>query len=286
MLAAGESREIREVQRRSVVDEAVSVDVAVEQSPLWQAVRALPDRQRAAIVLRYVDDLSVHEIALVLDVAEGTIKASLSQAGLRWRVAWPSRSRSMLMDELDDRMHAEAADLRARAAALAQTETALRELRAASGGRPRPPWVPRAVATATIAAAVLVGFVILRQNDNSRSVSSATETAPTTAVALTTTTAPAEPTTEPVSTVEATTDATLSTSTPFTRCDYTDPGKYPSNRDCPEGTDVDVPISVAPVDPLVVGEPSSTTPEAIVSGEVAIVGQCVYLIDSAAGATA
>ena len=73
-------REIREVQRRSLAEETMTVDVAAEHSPLWQAVRGLPDRQRAAIVLRYVDDLSVPEIALVLEVAEGTIKASLSQA--------------------------------------------------------------------------------------------------------------------------------------------------------------------------------------------------------------
>jgi len=73
-------REIREVQRRSIEEETVTVDPAVEHSPLWHAVRALPDRQRAAVVLRYVDDLSVPEIAVVLEVAEGTIKATLSQA--------------------------------------------------------------------------------------------------------------------------------------------------------------------------------------------------------------
>lgn len=74
------AREIREVQRRSVAEEGVSADPAVEHSPLWRAVRDLPERQRAAVVLRYVDDLSVPEIALALEVAEGTIKASLSQA--------------------------------------------------------------------------------------------------------------------------------------------------------------------------------------------------------------
>ena len=73
-------REIREIQRRSSAEQLVTVDVAAEHSTVWQAVRALPDRQRAAVVLRYVDDLSVPEIALVLDVAEGTIKATLSQA--------------------------------------------------------------------------------------------------------------------------------------------------------------------------------------------------------------
>ena len=51
-----------------------------ERSATWDAVRALPARQRAAVVLRYVDDLSVAEIARVLDVTEGTIKASLHAA--------------------------------------------------------------------------------------------------------------------------------------------------------------------------------------------------------------
>jgi len=85
------ARELRVVQRRSVLEEAAVGDPAVEHSPLWQAVRALPDRQRAAVVLRYVDDLSVPEIALVLEVAEGTIKATLSQArsSLARRLAEP-----------------------------------------------------------------------------------------------------------------------------------------------------------------------------------------------------
>ena len=192
------------------------------------------------------------------------------------------------MDDVDMSLQSAAADLRARAAAVAPTESALRELRSASGSSgARSPWVLRTVAAATIAAAVLVGFVVFRQQDDSRSVSSASEssTTPTTAVVLAPNTAPAPPTSESMTTIEATTDATLSTSTPFTRCDYTDPGKYPSNRTCPDGTDVEITAPVPPGPPIVVGEPTSTIPEAIVSGEVAIVGQCVYLIDSAAGAT-
>lgn len=40
----------------------------------------LPDRQRAVVALYYVDDLSVGEIADVLDIAPGTVKASLWKA--------------------------------------------------------------------------------------------------------------------------------------------------------------------------------------------------------------
>jgi RNA polymerase sigma-70 factor (ECF subfamily) len=44
------------------------------------AVATLPPRQRAAIVLRYFNDLSVADTATVLGCAEGTVKALTSQA--------------------------------------------------------------------------------------------------------------------------------------------------------------------------------------------------------------
>lgn len=46
----------------------------------WAAVRELPDRQRAVVALRYLDDVGVAEIAHVLDVSEGTVKTSLHRA--------------------------------------------------------------------------------------------------------------------------------------------------------------------------------------------------------------
>ncbi len=50
-----------------------------EYDAFWDEVRRLPSRQAQAIALRYVDDLSVSEIADVLEVAEGTVKALLHQ---------------------------------------------------------------------------------------------------------------------------------------------------------------------------------------------------------------
>ena len=49
-------------------------------SDLWRAVRRLPRLQRGAVVLHYIDDLSVAETADVLGVSAGSVKSSLSRA--------------------------------------------------------------------------------------------------------------------------------------------------------------------------------------------------------------
>ena len=43
----------------------------------WRAVRALPKRQAQVIALHYLEDLSVAEIAVTLEVAQGTVKTHL-----------------------------------------------------------------------------------------------------------------------------------------------------------------------------------------------------------------
>jgi RNA polymerase sigma-70 factor (ECF subfamily) len=55
------------------------------QAAFWEEVRRLPKRQRQVIALRYVEDLSVAEIASILGVAEGTVKALLHQGRDRLR---------------------------------------------------------------------------------------------------------------------------------------------------------------------------------------------------------
>jgi RNA polymerase sigma-70 factor (sigma-E family) len=47
---------------------------------LWNAIRLLPHRQKAAVVLRYLADMSEREIAEVLDCSVGTVKSQLSRA--------------------------------------------------------------------------------------------------------------------------------------------------------------------------------------------------------------
>lgn len=59
-------------------------DIPVWQQPgdldLERAVRALAPRQRLAVALHYFLDLPVAEVAAVMGCAEGTVKATLSQA--------------------------------------------------------------------------------------------------------------------------------------------------------------------------------------------------------------
>jgi RNA polymerase sigma-70 factor (ECF subfamily) len=58
-------------------DHAGAVVTAVA---LRGAIVRLPPRQRAAIVLRYLADLSIAEVAQALGVADGTVKATIHQA--------------------------------------------------------------------------------------------------------------------------------------------------------------------------------------------------------------
>lgn len=62
----------------------------------WAAVRQLPDRQQAVVALHYLEDRSVADIAEVLDIAEGTVKAHLHKA----RAALASR---LALDPEEDR---------------------------------------------------------------------------------------------------------------------------------------------------------------------------------------
>ena len=58
-------------------------EVVVSDAQLWVAVRALPERQREMVVLRYVADLAEGDIAVVLGVSRGTVASTLSDARRR-----------------------------------------------------------------------------------------------------------------------------------------------------------------------------------------------------------
>jgi RNA polymerase sigma-70 factor (sigma-E family) len=61
----------------------------VERDAVWAAVRALPPRQRAVVVLRYYEDLSEAEIADALGCSRGTVKSQASAALAALRRAVP-----------------------------------------------------------------------------------------------------------------------------------------------------------------------------------------------------
>ncbi len=52
---------------------------------LWQAIRALPPRQRAVIALRYYEDLTEAEVAAIMGCSVGTVKSQGAKAVLKLR---------------------------------------------------------------------------------------------------------------------------------------------------------------------------------------------------------
>jgi RNA polymerase sigma factor (sigma-70 family) len=55
---------------------------------LWALVRELPPKQRAAVVLRFVNDLPHREIARVLDCSEAAARRSLHEGLEKLREEW------------------------------------------------------------------------------------------------------------------------------------------------------------------------------------------------------
>ena len=51
-----------------------------ERSALWQAITALPKRQRACLVLRYYEDLSEEQTATILETSVGSVKSHTHRA--------------------------------------------------------------------------------------------------------------------------------------------------------------------------------------------------------------
>lgn len=61
-------------------------DSAAQRHDLWAAMGRLPRRQRAVIVLRFVEDLSEAETARLLGIAPGTVKSQTSKALAKLRI--------------------------------------------------------------------------------------------------------------------------------------------------------------------------------------------------------
>jgi RNA polymerase sigma-70 factor (ECF subfamily) len=76
-------------ERRLLGRIAAGADAVVEAAPpawsgeLWDALAALTDRQREAVVLRHVADLTVAEVAAAMGIAPGTAAWTLHAARQR-----------------------------------------------------------------------------------------------------------------------------------------------------------------------------------------------------------
>jgi RNA polymerase sigma-70 factor (sigma-E family) len=62
-----------------VLPEQAAPGQATRDEAMWRAVQALPARQRAAVVLRYYEDLSEAETARILDCSIGNVKSQTSR---------------------------------------------------------------------------------------------------------------------------------------------------------------------------------------------------------------
>jgi RNA polymerase sigma-70 factor (sigma-E family) len=67
---------VRTARREPQIETLPSIEVKDE---LWSALQQLPPRQRAALVLRYFDDLSERETADILGCPVGAVKALVTR---------------------------------------------------------------------------------------------------------------------------------------------------------------------------------------------------------------
>ena len=79
--------ETREERRRSGSGRGAGrLDEVVAERDVVQALRCLPVRQRAVLVLRYYDDLPEREVADLLGLSVGTVKSHTARGLERLRV--------------------------------------------------------------------------------------------------------------------------------------------------------------------------------------------------------
>ena len=73
------------LERRTLEPPALVAQVVDRE--IWVVVRRLPERQRVAVVLRYLLDLPEQEVAATMGISRGTVASALSSARKRL-AAW------------------------------------------------------------------------------------------------------------------------------------------------------------------------------------------------------
>jgi RNA polymerase sigma-70 factor (sigma-E family) len=71
--------ELRYLERQAALPEPTLGPDVAERDAVWALLRALPTRQRTAIVLRFYEDLSVDQTAEVMRCRPGTVKSLVSR---------------------------------------------------------------------------------------------------------------------------------------------------------------------------------------------------------------
>jgi RNA polymerase sigma-70 factor (sigma-E family) len=83
----------------------VGHDTAIaDQDRLWRALQTLPQRQRAALVLRYFDDLTEAQTADAMGCAVGTVKSQVSAGLAKLRAQLGDDAELLSLDEMAEKM--------------------------------------------------------------------------------------------------------------------------------------------------------------------------------------
>ena len=86
---AHRARSRRAVPVEEVPERADAGGVGLDGEPeLWRAVRGLPDKQRAAVLHRYVNDLAYVDIGQVMGCSEDAARRSVHEGLKKLRTVW------------------------------------------------------------------------------------------------------------------------------------------------------------------------------------------------------
>jgi RNA polymerase sigma factor (sigma-70 family) len=68
------------IERRLLAQHRVPTEIPAPAGEAWEAVRHLPPRQRTAVVLRFVADLTEEQVGAAMGVSRSTISSALADA--------------------------------------------------------------------------------------------------------------------------------------------------------------------------------------------------------------